>query len=213
MILDAVAFLRKFAAQPWLVLGKGPSFDRLGELGPAVRGRRTLALNHACLRAAPDVAHFTDLAAFLDCGPALGLRVPDEAVRVALPWHPHVDFRPGRQTLLDQARRHPATLGWLLEQGRLLSYNSTLAGRLPAHPKLAEVPVRLFSAVAAVNLLAAAGVRDVALLGVDGGTGYAAGFDPKDRLANGRPDFDAQFAEIEKAAARHRMAVTNLGRP
>jgi hypothetical protein len=58
------------------------------------------------------------------------------------------------------------------------------------------VKASYFSAEAALNLLAVAGVRRVRTLGVDGGSDYSRDFDDlkeKTLLANGRPSFDLQF--------------------
>jgi hypothetical protein len=66
------------------------------------------------------------------------------------------------------------------------------------------VRVKFFSAVAAVNLLAQAGVRTIRSLGLDGGAAYSDEFiDLKDKtlLANSRSSFDRQFEEIARTIA------------
>jgi hypothetical protein len=180
--------------RPWLVAGKGPTAAKLPRLD--LSGYRVLTLNHACLVADPAVAHFVDLEPVVDCADRLfELLLGPAPPWLVLPWHPHVRCSPAASTLLDVAlaaagRGEDSPTGVLataLKRGRLASYNSTTAGLLPLAVGLPLVRVRLFSAAAAFNLLAAAGVRgEVATVGVDGGTKYAPQFDEKDRLANGR---------------------------
>jgi hypothetical protein len=218
MIDDAVKAVRASSRddrRPWLVLGKGPSLAL--RVGVDLACYRTLALNHACRVHPCTLAHFTDLEAFRACRDYL----LDNATRallpyvphVVLPWVPHEDMGPGHYNLselVDQGLE-PA-LGSLARRNLLWSYNSTRVSRARHHPKLTVVPVRYFSAVAAVNILALAGEREVFTLGVDGGRGYAPGFDPADRLANGRDSFDVQFAEIDRTVRRHKIRYVNLGK-
>ncbi len=186
MIRCVVRRIRDLRHRRWLLLGKGPSLARLRDIP---RGAYLIfSLNHACLHTGAhrvEVAHFTDLEAWEDCRHA----VPWYA---CLPWHPHRDFRPGRADLAALLRDRG------IAEDLVLSYNSTLAHKLARNGSLATITVRHFSAVAGFNILVAGGVREVYSLGVDGGTGYAPGLDVKDRLANGRSSFDAQFLEIDR---------------
>jgi hypothetical protein len=210
MVKDAVAYLRGLSEkrrkdQSWLLLGKGPSATRVKALEPD--SHLVVSLNHACLLApAPlALAHFIDLSAFADCAQQLFVnRVP-----ACLPWHPNVAMRVGKKTVTDHAREQPF-LAQMLEEGLVYSYNGTTADGLAPNHSLARVRVRFFSAVAAFNLLVASGVRHVRGLGVDGGTAYAPCFDGKDRLANGRPSFDVQFAEIERTCKKWGATFTRL---
>lgn len=185
---------------PWLVVGKGPSCGYISRVDPA--RYHVLTLNHACRVVEPSIAHFTDLEAFFDCVPTLD----DRKCAYCLPWYPHVGNAVGRKTLNDHG---PAVRPKGL--GDLVSYNSSLAHKLPRNAALPDVRVRHFSAVAAFNILALAGIREIASIGVDGGTGYAEGFDPKDRLANGRKSFDPQTKEITNTVTRNGIHWTRLG--
>lgn len=201
MIRCAVTALRGHAAADWLVLGKGPTAVRVAELPP--QHYRLLTLNDA-VRLAPTplltFAHFTDYEAWRrQAG-----YVAERDFTAVLPWLPHQRMKPGPDTLLALCRRD-RDLQWLLAQNRLLCYNSTLAGPKKRRPGLGLVRVRLFSAVAAFNLLGAAGVRKVHSLGVDGGTEYAPCFDPAHRLANGRASFGPQLPELKFALKRYGM--------
>jgi hypothetical protein len=193
-------------------VGKGPSYARGLSIGKPLG---LLTLNHACKLAlepavrqhrflGPVLAHFTDLSAYLDCRAVVDRH---DALAVCLPWYPHVQFQPAK-TPLAELCDHCPPLESLRQAGRLFSYNSTRAHLRPPGPGLQRIAVRHFSAVPAVNILAAAGVRRIETLGIDGGTQYAEGFDERDRLSNGRSSFDAQFAEIRATCARDGITFT-----
>lgn len=201
---DAVAWLARYAGDPWLVVGKGPSADRL--TADHVRAHRVLTLNHAvALAPGADAAAFVDAEAARDCRPQLA----GFAGRVILPWHPHVNFRPGPKTLDDHAKGD-AGLRLAAKDGRLLAYNSDLAPARWRHPRLPAVRVRVGSAVVAFNLLGLAGARRVFTLGVDGGTQYSTAFSDHTRLANGQPSFDTQVPELRRACATYNLEWTRL---
>jgi hypothetical protein len=178
--------------RPWLILGKGPSFTRLAEFD--VSEYLTLSLNHVVRERRVDVAHIIDFDVVEHCGDAL---IRNAGV-VVMPWHPHRENRPSIETLETFSRGHPI-LERLDAEGRLLWYNldSTKNHRDGAP----VVRVRYFSAEAALNLLATAGVRRVRSLGIDGGATYSTAFDDlKDKtlLANTRASFDEQFRELAR---------------
>lgn len=179
--------------KPWLIVGKGPSAIRFPTI-TAGRPYHLFTLNHACVFLpegdTDSVAHFMDLEAAQDCADILLRR----HAPLCLPWYPHVKFKPRRESLIVD----PQIAGSRSEAFTVLSYNSTIAGNLPRNPNLPTIRVRFFSAVAAFNILAAAGCRDIYSLGLDGGNNYAPQFHPKDKLANGRKSFDVQFSEIAR---------------
>jgi hypothetical protein len=211
VIGDAVERLGTYRSRPWLVLGKGPSLD-LRDCFDLDRFH-VLALNHACRVWPATCVHFMDLEAYLDCRAdvlsADGVVLP-HVPDVVLPWVPHRNMGPGHFTLEELVRDGWGGLDHLAAAGRLWSYNSTRVPRQRHHPGLRRVRVRYFSAVAAFNLLALAGCKEVYTLGIDGGTSYAAGMDPRHCLANGRDSFDCQFQEIQRTLARHHMVWVNL---
>ncbi|MGH8601682.1 MAG: glycosyltransferase [Gammaproteobacteria bacterium] len=178
--------------RPWLILGKGPSFSKLVDFD--VSEYVTLSLNHAVRERIVDVAHIIDFDVIEHCGEALLCN----AGVLVMPWHPHVRNRASSKNLKEMARGHPI-LERLSNEGRLLWYNlSTSKDHRDGAP---VVRVRYFSAEAALNLLATAGVRRVRSLGVDGGASYSTAFsDLKDKtlLANSRTSFDDQFREIAR---------------
>ena len=208
MIRNVVAWVAARCDRPWLVVGKGPSFDRLP--ADAVLRYRTLALNHVCLKFPADLVHFSDLEAYIDCAPALQHHEYNKySTAVVMPWHPHHLFKPTRETL-DNWMQQTRMMRELAEAGLLLSYNSTVAHKLPLNPVLPILTVRYFSAVAAVSILCAAGVKLIHTVGVDGGTNYSPAFDDKNRLANGRTSFDIQFHVIDQILGQHKAKLVRL---
>ena len=181
--------------KPWLILGKGPSFSKRFEFDLDQYHR--MSLNHAVRELPVRVAHIIDLDVVNDCGKII-LR---NAQFLVLPWMPHVQNRPGPHNLGQLAQTHPV-LFELNREERLLWYNHSRAPR--QHGDSPVVRVKFFSAVAALNLLAQAGVRTIRSLGIDGGATYSDEFiDLKDKtlLSNRRSSFDRQFEEIARTIA------------
>lgn len=172
---------------PWLILGKGPSFDKRHAYDLSLF--HTLSLNHAVREQMVRVAHIIDYDVLDDCAEA----IKRNAEALVMPWRPHVNFVPSRQDLSELAQINP-TLRMLDEQGRLLWYNLSTAQE--THGDSPLVRADFFSAEAGLNLLALAGARRIRSLGVDGGAAYSAEFnDLKDRtlLSTGHATFDLQF--------------------
>ncbi|MGH7508230.1 MAG: hypothetical protein ACREMZ_02020 [Gemmatimonadales bacterium] len=182
--------------EPWLLLGKGPSFALRKELD--LDRYRTLSLNHAVREQPVLVAHVIDVDVIQACGDALEAN----AGVLVMPWYPHVGNEVGTRTLAEYTGRMPA-LGRLDAAGRLLWYDlSTSPVRYGSAP---VVEATYFSAEAALNLLATAGVRTVRTLGIDGGSSYSVAFDDlrdSTLLANGRTSFDLQFAGFARTILR-----------
>ena len=198
MIRDVVQWLRAIReAKPemkWLIIGKGPTSDLLPKVD--VSQFVTVTLNHACKLLHAGLAHFTDLEALDQCEQILSAR----NCNVCMPWHPHIGMKPACSTLLNFATPgntvHRSVLSRSLGNGMLFSYNSTVAQKLSKNPKLSTVRVRYFSSVAVFNIVAAAGVKEIHTLGVDGGTKYGSAFQELTPLENGRESFDVQAQEI-----------------
>jgi hypothetical protein len=191
----------------WLMLGKGPSFALRGRLD--LTGYRTLSLNHVAREQPVQVAHVIDLDVIEACGEAL----ERNAGVVVMPWYPHVGNEVGNRTLEEHAREVPV-LKRLEATGRLLWYDlSTSPIRYGSVP---VVEATYFSAEAALNLLALAGVRCVRTLGVDGGSAYSVAFDDlrgSTLLSNGRTSFDLQFAGFARTILRTGVDFAPLDLP
>lgn len=194
----------------WLILGKGPSFARYLELD--LKPYHLFAIGDTCRFIWTDLVHFSDYEAFRRSADALRIQAGLDhhcAAKVVMPWHPHVKHKPHQRSLEDWLA-HDSELYRLHAQGRLLSYNSTVAHKMLANPDLATVRVRFFSAVAVLNILAQAGIKVVRTLGIDGGREYAGCFDKAPLGANGRASFDVQFGEIQRTIRRHQLSCRPL---
>jgi glycosyl transferase family 8 len=173
--------------EPWLMLGKGPSFAK--RVNYDLSAFHTLSLNHAVREEKVRVAHVIDYNVIDDCAEA----ILNNAEVLAMPWRPHVRFVSGPDTLEDLVRRNPI-LRQMNEQGRLVWYNLSTAGEPRENSPV--VHAEFFSAEAGLNLLALAGACRVRSLGVDGGREYSGEFDDlKDKtlLSCGQDTFDKQF--------------------
>ncbi len=178
--------------EPWLILGKGPSFSQrdLYDLS----GYRLLSLNHVVRELPVALAHMIDLDVADACAEALG----ENAEFLVMPWYPHVRNRAGSESLAELVPKFPG-LRRLEAEGRLLWYD--LSTSPVRHGPGPVVQATYFSAEAALSLLALAGARRVRSLGVDGGNAYSQAFDDlKDKtlLANGRPNFNLQFKGLAR---------------
>jgi hypothetical protein len=178
--------------RPWLLLGKGPSFGKLAQID--VSKFRVCTLNHVIRQVPADIAHMIDLDVVHDCA--------DEIYRnarvLAMPYRPHVNCRPSEKSINDFIAEVPV-LRKLADEGRLVWYNAATSKKKNGDSPV--IQVKFFSAEAALNLLAAIGVRTVRSLGVDGGSSYSSAFsdlDEKTRLANGHTSFDKQFSGIAR---------------
>ena len=172
---------------PWLILGKGPSYDLLH--GSDVSGYRLMSLNHVVREGPVELAHMIDIDVAVDCAQA----ILDHAGMLVMPWYPHTGNLVGSKTLAQWVQEVPM-LKQMDLQGRLLWYDLSQAKQ--RHGPGPVVKAAAFSAEAALNLLALAGVRKVRSLGIDGGTSYGNRFDDlKDttRLNNGQPSYNVQF--------------------
>ena len=179
----------------WLILGKGPSFQRRGEFD--LSAFRTIAINHAVREISVDVASAIDLDVIASCGPD----IYRNAHFLLMPRRPHVNNAPTARRLEDFFDEHPV-LDTMNREGRLVWYN--LLG--PPEAGAPVIPVGNFSAAVLVNLLGTLGGRVIRTLGVDGGSAYAsifASLNATTRLNNGCASYDVQFATIAAAIERY----------
>jgi hypothetical protein len=193
--------------EPWLILGKGPSFSLRSQFD--LSGYRTLSLNHAVREQPVLVAHVIDIDVIEACGHA----IEKNARVLVMPWYPHAHNLAGHRPLEELAEELPV-LGRLKAEGRLFWYDlSTSAIRHGAGP---VIQATYFSAEAALNLLAMAGARQVRSLGVDGGSSYSGAFEDlrnSTLLANGRPNFDLQFRGFARTILRTGVDFAPLDLP
>jgi hypothetical protein len=168
-----------------------------------------MSLNHAVREQSVLAAHVIDLDVIDACAEA----IEQNARVLVMPWYPHVHNLVGKRDLANIAAGMPL-LRQLDREGRLLWYDlSTSPVRYGPAP---TVEATYFSAEAALNLLAAAGVLRVRSLGVDGGSEYSGAFkDLRDvtLLANGQSSFDLQFEGFARTILKTGLDFAPLDRP
>jgi hypothetical protein len=195
-IRSAVSWLtlRTWDSRPWLVLGKGPTFERIGELN--LEKYRILCLNDTVREVRCDLAHAIDLEVALRCAD----KIDENAKMLVMPWQPHQSCNVGKDTLPDLVEKH-AILEKLWKANRLLCYDHCYAKKRSSSGLV--IRVHAFSAEAAIDLLGHGGAREIVMLGVDGGKDYAKSFSDLTPLENRQPSFDKQWKGIAEAADRH----------
>lgn len=191
--------------RPVLILGKGPSFSLRDSFDLSTF--QTVSLNHAVREQPVDIASIIDIDVVEDCADCL----LKNAQWLIMPEVPHVNCRPTPLRLPDFIQTIPV-LRQFADQGRLLSY-PLWSDRTQTQTS----PVQgTFSGSVVVNLLGRLGVKDVRLLGVDGGTAYSNTFsDLNDRtlFKNQHTSFDIQFHEIRQSEKEFDMTVKPLVEP
>ncbi|BCD97535.1 hypothetical protein [Marinagarivorans cellulosilyticus] len=174
----------------WLLVGKGPTFEKV--LSVNLGDYITMGINHVVSLIDVDVLHVADIDVLDDAGGA----IEKKARYLLMPLYPHENNKPSLSTLDHFIEKIPL-LRKMNEAGRLLWYNSSLAGRV--NQEYPVVAVKYFSADAAVALLASNGVKRIRTAGIDGATEYNknfSGLSEKTRLSNGQSSFDKQFRAI-----------------
>ena len=192
------------AERAWLLLGKGPSFDRIKEID--TEEYFLCSLNHVVREQPVTVAHFIDIEPVLDCQNIL----EQNARYVVMPFHPHVGCRATQKTILEFAAEIPA-LRALAQQERLVWYNLDTAR---AQAGATVFKPHYFSSTVALDILASCGAKTVYSLGIDGGGRYSATFadlNGSSLLANGHLDFNKQFSGIAEVLRRSEILYAPWG--
>lgn len=177
--------------RPWLVLGKGPSYEKHPQYN--LQDFDLMSLNHVIDKMKVIAAHIIDLDVVVACEQS----IDKNAQVLVMPWIPHVKNKAGSFDLSELVKTN-LFLARMLKEGRLLYYNH-LATRTFGESPIVEV--RYFSSEAAINLLAMAGVQCIRTLGIDGGANYSNSFSHLNDvtlLVNGRKSFNKQFSQLAK---------------
>lgn len=182
--------------RPWLMIGKGPSADRIADV--ALTDFDVCTLNDA-IKLVPraQLAHFIDVEVYDRCAELLLARadyiaIPDVLHRACKPALPAGVFIASRGDLraLDAA-------------GRIVVYKRWARTLNEGEPPEGWIACRYFSSEAALGILGALGARIVRTIGIDGGSSYAKAFEGLTPLQNGRTSFDVQGPALDAIAARH----------
>lgn len=189
-------------SRSWVVLGKGPSFERHAKHPRLDSDYVTMGLNHVCRERPVHVTHIIDVDVVRE--------VPNlDALTkfVVMPWYPHIDFKPRDRNLEDLTQELPV-LRSLTREGRLLWYNlSTSKKHRDGSP---VIQVAYFSAEAAIQLLAVSGVKVVRTLGIDGGAQYAGSFKDIKPFRGGHKTFDHQTRFIQATVEKFGLDFSPL---
>lgn len=187
----------KWDGRPWLICGKGPSFN------PVYANKESynlLTLNQVVREVDTEFCHIIDSEVLRDVGDIIEKR----AKYLVMPYHPHIghraDLRMTLQRMID-FNWYPV-LKKMADQGRLLAYNlSTIPVTKSPSP---VVEARWFSAEAAVSIIANMGCKEIRTLGVDGGYDQSKTFID---LKNHNTDrgYDRQWAGIRRLIAKHNL--------
>ncbi len=190
----------------WLILGKGPTFQRLDEFD--IREFRLAALNHVVREMPVEISSIIDLEVIRDCGEY----ILANAKYLVMPRFPHLDMKAAGRPLESFFDDFPV-LQKMNEQKRLIWYN--LSSISCTEPILGAPIVDgiSFNSEAVVSLFGQSGAKFIRTLGVDGGTNYAGSFNDlneKTLLANGQPNFDVQFTGLAQSIRKYDLNFAPL---
>lgn len=197
----------KVQDQVVLVVGKGPSFSRIGEL--SISHKLIAALNHSVLELLRQkypvhFFHFVDAEVWTECSPQLSsyFSSPDAWPDIVVPfyWNEKFNFCP---LSLDDRLATDSLLLELAKAGKIFAYSRAYTPMVRGTP---QVFLRGFSVTGMVDLLGYLKAREIELIGVDGGKEYAPCFQSRP-LQNGQPSFDVQFRYLALSVRRYGVPV------
>lgn len=192
--------------RPWLILGKGPSFNLRRDFD--LTKFRTFGLNHVVREQKLFVSHIIDIDVVNDCAE----EILSNAQYLVMPNFPHLCCETTDVSLSEFVSTHPV-LQQLESEERLVWYNLCTAPPVGTSPLIKGW---FFSGTVAVNMLGTLGASKVYSLGIDGGSTYSRTFDDlsdKTLLTNGAPSFDVQFSYIKKSTEELNMTFERLVEP
>ena len=174
--------------KPWLLVGKGPSFDKIGQVN--LDNYYVFGLNEVCRVIKCDIGHFIDV----EC---VSRNFIDNSTILVSPVRPHINFRVSNRYLTTYYLT-PFTNA----HTKLYCYNCSTYKGTPFNDYGQTIKVKYFSSEAAFRLLAIKGIKEIYTLGIDGGVEYAKAFDFLTPLQNGRKTFDDQMGELNKICSK-----------
>lgn len=205
-------FLGLIDSRPWIVLGKGPSFPKHCDFN--LSNYNSIGLNHVvCKLPQLDFVHMADIEVLDGISDVL---MSSSKMRLIFPFFPHVKNKPDISRSVDtmlneKTYKHRKLLVKLYNEDRIFTYLSSLSSRSCRRKNIGpKIGVRYFSSVAVVNILAGLKVKDITIVGVDGGTVYSKEFSGLTPLTNGRQNFDCQFKEIDKTVHKHKIRLRRI---
>ena len=199
-MIELTAWWREICGveRKWLLLGKGPSFERRSDydLTPFT----TIAINHVVREMPVFAVSAVNFDVVTDCADAIYC----SSKFLLMPRYPHTIQGKSPEVLESYFERIPV-LQRLSDEKRLVWYNIDVDRQWPGSPPVPNGP---FSVCILFNLLGVLGGHYVRTLGVDGGQAYGGSFADmanSTRLANGMPSYDLQFKAMMRAVSTYHL--------
>ena len=194
--------------KPYLLIGKGPSFDIIDKI--LLNKYFTIALNHAVESTQCDAVSIIDIDVVRDCPEA----VYRNAKTLVIPWHPHDknnNFQPCSKTIVDYCKEIKV-LGDMLDEGRIYSYNASSAKvfNFEDNKELPNYNVFINNGDSIFTMLVANNNKKIYSIGIDGGTTYSSSFSNYKPGGNGR-SFEESLAVIKKVEEQSNAELIRLG--
>jgi hypothetical protein len=183
--------------KPWLILGKGPSFEKALDGSVNIDNYNLFTLNHAGLYIQSKICNVVDL-------DVISKQLLLNCEYLTIPFHPHINFKPSLKTL-DKFKLD-------IDSDRLLFYNlSTWKGEVPYNDKYI-IQTKYFSSETAFEILAVLNIKSIYTLGIDGGNDYHSNFKKLGLkpLTNGQKTFDIQFKRLNEICNKHKLTWGKL---
>lgn len=178
--------------EPWLIIGKGPSYStNVIESFPV---ERRVGLNHVVEKVKLAFSHIIDLDVVRGCAD----KIYANATKLILPLYPHENYRPISKPITEIYQEFEILRKLSLEN-RVIYYNCSTSVKSENGEPI--INVKNFSVEGATNILVHLGVKEIRTTGIDGGNTYNNNFSnllKKTLLSNGQTSFDSQFDEIAK---------------
>lgn len=192
----------KWDGRPWLICGMGPTFSQRKDFD--LTQYNILGINKVCREIWVDLCQIID---YYIIG-KVSDGIYQNAKALVVPFYPHFHCRPWFDLEIENLVRGSKLLQTLHSENRLFAFNlSTYTLRKTSTPL---VRAKFFSAEASVSLLANLGVKEIRLLGVDGGSERASEF--SDHGPCDPRGFDLQWKGINRTITEFNLNVQHLVR-
>jgi len=193
----------KWDGRPWLIVGMGPTFSLRNDFD--LSSYNILGLNKVCREMKVDITQIIDFY-ILD---RVKETIFENSKYLAMPYFPHFNCRPWMNMTVPNLLLRSELLARFHNSQRLLVFN-LITCPLKEIKGSPFVHARYFSAEAAVSLLANLGVKDIKLLGVDGGRERAKEFE--DHGPCDPRGFDLQWEGINRSVEQFNLNIQHLVR-
>lgn len=189
--------------KPWLIIGKGPSYERVCEYD--LDRFYTIGLNQVPLKIPVDYGHRMDywgLDEYFYTNCKLGM---------IMPMYPHINYKPNpKNNLYDITIKDPIAKK-LRSEHKLFWYNHSKS-EIKNHA-VGDTPivnVRYFSSEAVFGILCIKGIREIRSIGIDKGNLYSRNFWDCNPLKNGQKNFDKQWITINNLIQKYKVNYVKL---